>query len=174
MTPEYLAGPPRENGKPRVFCFHTGKSDVFAGWRAELDVCPVRLPVRDLDTLVADLDVHLGPYLRPPFVFYGHRRGALVAHRFTLHRVDTGQSTPGTLVVGDCPPPEEGPRLPVPIHVLAGSSPTAALRWARHTNAVCRVHVVSAAPASPVVRQLVVAAAHNHGNPAEKLGGLRP
>jgi surfactin synthase thioesterase subunit len=245
----YLDRVPADDDRPRLFCFHHagGGASAFAGWRAalpDLDVFAVQLPgregraaepaIRDMDTLVADLDVHLGPFLRRPFLFYGHSMGALVAYRLTHHLVDTGVSIPDALVVGGYPPPDQDPplradspelaaalgevtgrlgrfprwaraaralladdialvdshrnesrpRLPVPLHVLAGTtdplmSPTEALGWARHTTAVCRVHVVPGGhffirDSPDLVHALVAAAAYNHRVPAEKLGGLRP
>lgn len=126
MTP-YLDLVPGESGVPRVFCFHHagGGASVFAGWRSLLaphvDVFPVQLPGREgrssevpfrsLDALVADLDVHLGPHLREPFLFYGHSMGALVAYRLAHHRFVTGQSSIGALVVGAYPPPDREPPL---------------------------------------------------------------
>lgn len=248
MRTPYLDRTPADDDRPRLFCFHHagGGASAFTGWRDALpglSVCPVQLPgregrvtepaVRDLDTLVTDLDVHLGPFLHRPFLFYGHSMGALVAYRLAHHRVDTGQSTPDALVVGAYPPPDEDPplredsdelaaaidevtgrlgrfprwaeaaralladdialvnshtprrrpRLPVPIHVLTGThdpllSPTDALGWARHTTALCRVHVVPGGhfftrDSPDLVHALVAAAAHNHRVPTEKLGGLR-
>jgi surfactin synthase thioesterase subunit len=246
----YLDQLPGDTDRPRLFCFHHagGGASTFAGWRAalapHLDVFPVQLPgregrvteppFRDLDALVADLDVHIGPFLDVPFLFYGHSMGALVAYRLTHHRAGTGRSTPDTLVVGGYPPPDQGPPLrsgtteltavldgvtgrlgrfprwanaarellehdialvdshqparlpplPVPIHVLTGStdplmSPTDALGWARHTSAVCRVHVVPGghfftSDSPDLVHTLVVAAADNHRTPREKLRGFLP
>jgi surfactin synthase thioesterase subunit len=126
MTP-YLDRLPGESGIPRLFCFHHagGGASVFAGWRAalapHLDVFPVQLPgregrvssppVRDLDALVGELDVHLGPFLREPFLFYGHSMGAIVAYRLAYRRFETGQSLVGSLVVGAYPPPDREPPL---------------------------------------------------------------
>ncbi|GAB3465422.1 thioesterase II family protein [Actinophytocola sediminis] len=119
----YLDRPPA-GGVPRLFCFHHagGGASAFAGWRAalagRLDVYPVQLPgregraseppVRDLDTLIADLDVHIGQYLGGRFLLYGHSMGALIAYRLTRHLVATGRSTPEALVVGGYPPPDDG------------------------------------------------------------------
>lgn len=119
----YLDRTPNRSGRTRLFCFHHagGGASAFAGWRAalapHLDVYPVQLPgregrvveppARDLDTLIADLDVHIGRHLGGRFLLYGHSMGALIAYRLARHRVATGQATPDALVVGGCPPPDQ-------------------------------------------------------------------
>lgn len=155
MTP-YLDRLPRSSHAPRLFCFHHagGGASAYAGWRAalapHLDVFPVQLPgregraseppFRDLDALVADLDVHLGPFLREPFLFYGHSMGALVAYRLTQHRVETGQSGPGALVVGGYPPPDQEPPLGDAEMAAVRGEVTGFLgrfpRWARAASAL--------------------------------------
>lgn len=119
----YLDRPPEHAGRTRLFCFHHagGGASAFAGWRAalapDIEVCPVQLPGRegrvieppicDIDTLVTELDDHIGEHLDGRFLLYGHSMGALIAYRFTHHRLLTGQSTPDALVVGGCPPPDQ-------------------------------------------------------------------
>lgn len=153
MTP-YLDRVPAGTGRPRLFCFHHagGGASAFAGWRAalapHLDVFPVQLPgregraceppFRDLDALVSDLDVHIGPHLRGRFLFYGHSLGALVAYRLAAHRVASALSVPDVLVAGGYPPPDTGaptgadPAARAAVAGRLGRFP----RWARAATAL--------------------------------------
>jgi medium-chain acyl-[acyl-carrier-protein] hydrolase len=93
--PRYLSSPPRPEARFHLYCFpHAGGgATLFYPWSRSvpswLQVLPIHLPGResrhaeptftDLDQLVADLEVNLSPILRPPFAFFGHSLGALIA-----------------------------------------------------------------------------------------------
>jgi len=117
----YLAARPAGDERPRLFCFHHagGAASTFARWRAAfgslVDVLPVQLPGResrirepratDLAALVAELDDHLDPFMEPPYLFYGHSMGALVAYHLARSRQARGHG-PSALLVGACAPPD--------------------------------------------------------------------
>lgn len=105
----------------RLFCFpHAGGgASAYTGWDRAMPpgitVRPVQLPgrenrvreprVRDMAALLRLLDDELVAELRPPFAFYGHSMGALVAYAFAReHR-------PTTLFVGGYPAPHHPPPL---------------------------------------------------------------
>jgi len=123
----WLTHEPGPGGRLRLFCFHHagGAASAFADWPAalgpEVDVLPVQLPgreyrageprIRDVATLVDELDRHLRPLLRTPYAFYGHSMGALVAYAFTRHLQAHNAPLPRRLLVGAYPAPHLGPPL---------------------------------------------------------------
>ena len=199
MTP-YLDLVPGESGVPRLFCFHHagGGASVFAGWRSALashfDVFPVQLPGREgraseapfrsLDALVADLDVHLGPYLREPYLFYGHSMGALVAYRLAHHRFLTDQSGIAGLVVGAYPPPDQPPPLGDAEVMAVRGEVTGRLgrfpRWARAAAALLESDIALVDSHRPSLRTPLAVPIHVLAgeadplmSPAEGLGWAR-
>jgi medium-chain acyl-[acyl-carrier-protein] hydrolase len=106
----------------RLFCFPYagGGTSVFQGWAETIPrsvkVCPVQLPGREkrfrepalthLPALVEDLAESLLPYLTPPFAFFGHSLGALLA--FELARWVRRQHGPQPvhLFVSGCGAPQ--------------------------------------------------------------------
>lgn len=130
----YLAAPPPEDGRLRLFCFHHagGGATAYASWQQELGpdvvVLPVQLPGRetrvrepritDMAELTGVLNRVLGPALRAPFAFYGHSMGAAVAYRLTLLRQRRGEPLPGRLLVGAYP----APHLPAVLASTEGMS----------------------------------------------------
>jgi surfactin synthase thioesterase subunit len=125
----YLDRQPAPGDGLRLFCFHHagGGASAYSGWRKalgpEISVFPVQLPGRegrvtepaftDIDSLVADLDEQLDPFLAEPlpFAFYGHSMGALVAYNLVRRRSALGRSLPGTLLVGAYPGPHHNAPL---------------------------------------------------------------
>jgi surfactin synthase thioesterase subunit len=117
----YLPYAADEPAGTRLFCFHHagGTASAFSAWQHELGpkvaVLPVQLPGRerraaeprftDMTALIADLDRSLDPLLDPPYAFYGHSMGAIVAYNLTRLRAARGQSLPFRLMVGAYPPP---------------------------------------------------------------------
>ncbi|MER5746606.1 thioesterase II family protein [Streptomyces sp. NPDC002225] len=117
----YLAAPPPDDGRLRLFCFHHagGGATAYSSWQQELGpdvvVLPVQLPGRetrarepritDMAELTGVLDRVLGPALRAPFAFYGHSMGGAVAYNLTLARQRRGASLPERLLVGAFPAP---------------------------------------------------------------------
>ncbi|MFH8349828.1 thioesterase II family protein [Streptomyces sp. NPDC018045] len=118
---------PDDGSAHKLLCFHHAGAGAmaFAGWQQRVGpgvtVLPVRLPgreslrreapVTDATALVRALAEDLGPLLDGPYAFYGHSLGALVAHRFARHLLDTGQRGPELLAVGACPAPHLPHRL---------------------------------------------------------------
>lgn len=124
----YLTAAPAPGPRLRVLCFpHAGgAASAFAAARAsapaELDLLPIQLPgregrlrhppVTDMPTLIAELDVHLSPYLDAEYALYGHSMGALLAYHLTLRRARRGARLPAVVVLGACRPPH---RPPIPL-----------------------------------------------------------
>jgi pimeloyl-ACP methyl ester carboxylesterase len=130
LTP-YLISQPSEEPRLRLFCFHHagGGASIFSGWPSVLgrlaDVLPVQLPGRerrirepritDRAILVDELEHHLGPYLRRPYVFYGHSMGGLIAYDLAQQLLAPGCGTAGpgrTMTTGrkTVTPPAASPR----------------------------------------------------------------
>ncbi|MDT0347330.1 thioesterase II family protein [Streptomyces litchfieldiae] len=117
----YLPQEPDLAAPLRLFCFHHagGSASVFSGWQRALgdavSVVPVQLPgrerrfdeprIRHLPELVNALDAQLDPWLRQPFVTYGHSLGGLVSYALTRQRAAAGRSIPERLMVGAFPAP---------------------------------------------------------------------
>jgi surfactin synthase thioesterase subunit len=120
----YLTAAPNARG-PRLFCFHHGggSAATFADWQETLGphitVLPVQLPgrekrvqeprFREMTALVTELNAQIGPYLREPYLIYGHSMGALVGHALSQMRLDQGQRLPEVLVAGGA----KAPHLPI-------------------------------------------------------------
>jgi len=127
ITP-YLSSRPATEPRLRVFCFHHagGSASVFGGWQTILgrsaEVLPVQLPGREkrirepriteMTVLTAELERHLGPFLRRPYVFYGHSMGALIAYNLTRLLLADGRPAPEMLLVGACAAPHLRPVPP--------------------------------------------------------------
>ena len=95
LDPVLPLGGGRPLDKLRIFCFpHAGGgASFFRTWREQLagvaDVAPVQYPGREsrhadplpasFEDLVHVLAVDLSPYLKGPYVFFGHSMGAAVA-----------------------------------------------------------------------------------------------
>ncbi|MGV9316750.1 thioesterase II family protein [Streptomyces sp. NPDC003691] len=108
-----------------LFCLHHagGGASVFRDWQRALGpsvaVLPVQLPGRErrvreprfteMTALVEELDEHLDPYLRTPYVLYGHSMGALVAWHLSVFRAAAGRRLPEALLAGACNPPHVPP-----------------------------------------------------------------
>jgi surfactin synthase thioesterase subunit len=92
----YLTALPRPGARVHLYCFpHAGGgAALFYPWTRQvpdwLHILPVHLPGREnrhaeaaftnLPALVAELACELAPLLRPPFAFFGHSLGALLAY----------------------------------------------------------------------------------------------
>ena len=121
--------PPGGDRLPRLFCFHHagGGASLFRQWQRALgpyvSVWPVLLPGREhrmreprfasLDALIADVDLHVGPYLDAPHLFFGHSMGALIAYRLACHRRSRGETEPRALLLSAYSAPD----LPTPFPV---------------------------------------------------------
>jgi len=125
----------------QLFCFpHAGGgTGTFTAWAGGLwpgieltAVCPpgrerhlAAAPHRDLVSLVAALDCVLSPRLRPPYAFFGHSLGALLA--FELARVLARRGTgPAHLFLSASRPPHLLRREPE-LHQLDDASLLAVL-----------------------------------------------
>ncbi len=91
----YLTSPPRPDARVHLYCFPYagGGATLYYPWTRNvppwLQVLPIHLAGREnrhaepsftrLDHLVADMAKELSPLLRPPFAFFGHSLGALLA-----------------------------------------------------------------------------------------------
>ncbi len=102
-------------GALRVFCFsHAGGgASVFRSWMPQLapgiEVYPIQLPGREgrwpeppitraADLLQAIFDA-LGPLFDPPFAFFGHSMGALIAFEMARELRRQGRPRPEILIV---------------------------------------------------------------------------
>jgi len=91
----------------RLVCFpFSGSSaSIFRPWidslSAEIEVLAVQLPgrenrlreryIRDMDEIVEQLEHEIGPVLDPPFVFFGHSLGSLIAYELLQRLEATGR-----------------------------------------------------------------------------------
>jgi medium-chain acyl-[acyl-carrier-protein] hydrolase len=105
----------------RLICFPFAGSSasIFRPWidrlPAEVEVLAVQLPgrenrlrercIRDMDEIVEQLEHEIGPVLAPPFVFFGHSLGSLIAYEL-LRRLDaTGRSRAELFIASGGPAP---------------------------------------------------------------------
>lgn len=129
-NPWLVRRPSRPEARLRLVCFgHAGSGpSAYARWGAvsppEVDLWVVSLPGREtraserpitrFGALISALAWHLGPALEPPFAFYGHSLGALLAHGLALRLTRAGAPGPVWLGLGACgapPAPREDPPL---------------------------------------------------------------
>jgi medium-chain acyl-[acyl-carrier-protein] hydrolase len=117
----------------RLFCFPYagGGASIFRHWANGLpefvEVCPVQLPGREtrfreaaftrLGPLIEALAGELGPYLDPPFAFFGHSMGALLAFELARRLRRDGRPQPVGLFVSGCGAPQIRTQES-PIHAL--------------------------------------------------------
>lgn len=118
-----LTRAPAPDRRLRLFCLHHagGAASAYADWAGalgdEVDLLPIQLPGREgrigeprlrrMDTLVAQLIAELGGDLRPPYAFYGHSMGALVAYALTEALHARGRALPEAVLVGAYPAPDQ-------------------------------------------------------------------
>jgi surfactin synthase thioesterase subunit len=102
-------------GRLRLFCFPYAGSgtSIYRGWAAALtqaiEVHPVALPGRehrlaespidDIHLLAAAVGDELGGVFDPPFAFFGHSMGALLAFELARHLRRQGKAGPRCLIV---------------------------------------------------------------------------
>jgi surfactin synthase thioesterase subunit len=105
----------------RLFCFPYagGGASVFRAWSRvlspEIDVCAVQLPGREtrlgespydrMHPLISMLVPCLSQYFGPPFAFFGHSMGALVAFELARELSRRRLATPVHLFVSACGAP---------------------------------------------------------------------
>ena len=129
---EWAAGRPGGDGRIQLFCFpYAGAGTApFAPWQRalpEVAVRPVRLPGREgrlaepaftsVHPLVERAAEGLAPELEPPFAFFGHSMGALVAFELARRLRRLGRPGPRLVVVSAQPAPHFPPPRP-PIYDL--------------------------------------------------------
>ncbi len=130
MTPStpWLQSPTSPlTGGVRLFCFPYagGGAAIFHGWDASLagiDLFRIRLPGREgrirevlrttFDPLIRELASALGPHLVPPFAFYGHSMGALLAFELCRELRRRAAPLPGVLIASGAASPAD-PRVRV-------------------------------------------------------------
>ncbi len=127
QTP-WLLDRPNENGTAeRLFCFpHAGAgASAFSSWRLHLpdsvDLLRVQLPGREsrfrdpmpgtLEELTWQAAQALLPLLRPPYAFFGHCYGGLLAYALTSYLHDQGHPLPRTLLISGARPPHLAPEI---------------------------------------------------------------
>jgi surfactin synthase thioesterase subunit len=112
----YMVAIPDSAARLRVFCFHEGGATAasYARWPGafgrDILVVPIQLPghgnrareprAPDRETLLGELNAHLGPALTAPYVLYGQCAGAVLAHSFARLRMNNGERMPESLIVG--------------------------------------------------------------------------
>ncbi|APR74830.1 Malonyl CoA-acyl carrier protein transacylase [Minicystis rosea] len=112
---------PRADAKARLFCFpHAGGgATAYRGFQealpASIEVCAVQLPGREnrlretpiasLAKLIPLLADGLAPHLVPPFAFFGHSMGAVLAFELARTLRRRGAPLPAHLFASACPAP---------------------------------------------------------------------
>jgi medium-chain acyl-[acyl-carrier-protein] hydrolase len=134
MHTQWVMGSGRNSpGRCRLFCFpHAGGSaSFFAPWMSKtpngIEVCPVELPgrgsrirenaFRELPPMIDALARGLHPWLRPPFAFFGHSMGALIAYELARELAGCNAPMPVSLIVSG----NAAPHIPLreaPVHAL--------------------------------------------------------
>ncbi len=124
---------PNSQARFRLFCFHYagGAASVFRGWQqalpAEIDVCPVQLPGREsrlrevryqrLGPLLDELSGALEALFDPPFAFFGHSMGSIIAFELALRLRKEGKEGPFKLLLSGRRAPHR-PEAAPPLHAL--------------------------------------------------------
>ncbi len=122
----------RPDVRLRLFClpYAGGGAAAFRGWQAgvasAIEVCPVRLPGREMrlkEPAITDLPVMLhrlgealAPYLGEPYAIFGHSMGALLAYELMDCFARAGRPLPAYLFVSGRQAPHvdrEAPSQPV-------------------------------------------------------------
>ena len=102
-----------------AFPYAGGGAAVFFPWAPalapEIEVWAIRLPGREtrmrepaftsFPVLITALEQEVAPRLRPPYAFFGHSLGALIAFAFASALMRRGPSAPAALVVAGARPP---------------------------------------------------------------------
>ncbi|GAC43851.1 thioesterase II family protein [Paenibacillus popilliae] len=131
VTPWLLACPQAKD-KIRLFCFPYagGGAYIYRGWREALPidagVYPIQLPGRenriteppicDMKALVDAISEAISPFVRRPFILYGHSLGARIAFELARHLRRKWNIQPCHLIVSG----SRAPHLPEskPLHHL--------------------------------------------------------
>ena len=132
-----------ETSACRLFCFPCAGAGAtlyrpwIEGLAPDIDVCPVQLPGReerrgdaailDMDELVCRLADGLEAAMTPPFAFFGHSMGGLIAFELARELRRRGELLPSHLLIAASP----APQLPLgrePLHPLSDDALVAHLR----------------------------------------------
>jgi medium-chain acyl-[acyl-carrier-protein] hydrolase len=151
-----------------LFCFaHAGSGASFCRtWGDALplaiDVHGVQLPGHEnrldeplftrLEPLVESLQDALAPYLVPPFAFFGHSMGALIAFELTRALQKRGGPAPAMLAVSGRCAPQLGPAAILPRHDASRAELLATLAHLSDDRMECAQHPELLDPWEPVVR----------------------
>jgi medium-chain acyl-[acyl-carrier-protein] hydrolase len=124
---------PAETGAVRLFCFpHAGGgASVFRSWMPQLapgiEVYPIQLPGREgrwleprvarASDLIQTLIEEVGFLFHPPFAFFGHSMGALIAFELARELRRSGGPQPDILIVSGARAPHVADPDP-PMHQL--------------------------------------------------------
>jgi len=145
MNPEawWPFGAPSSAAGARLICFPFagGGASVYRAWRRSsppgMDICPVQLPGREgrireapfrrIEPLIDLLAESLPPGLFPPYAFFGHSMGALIAFELARRLVDRGHPPPAVIFPSAARPPHRM-RRSHPLHALPDEAFRAALR----------------------------------------------
>jgi surfactin synthase thioesterase subunit len=167
----WIVGDPGQSGQSghvRLLCFHHagGGASLYREWlRPEtfpegIRVLPVQLPGREdrfrepafktMQPLVDALLDNIGPFLVPPFAFFGHSMGALVAFELTRQLQAAGRPLPIHLFLSAKRPPHLPRRAA--LARLPDTELTAALRTLNGTPAEVLEHRELLALMLPILR----------------------
>jgi medium-chain acyl-[acyl-carrier-protein] hydrolase len=115
-TNRYLS---HESGEIQLFCFPYagGSAALFKKWQdlvpSRYRIIPLEYPgrgkkysqplVNNIFTLIDQLLAEIAPLIRPPFAFFGHSLGAIIAYELSLRIASDYE--PALLVLSGCPGP---------------------------------------------------------------------
>lgn len=112
-----------KNVRLRVFCFHYGGggASAFRDWQRyinpNVEIICIQLPGResrftepfidDFSVVIKHITLAVQPYLKLPYVFFGHSLGALISYHVASAITQMNLPIPRHLILSGCPAPSD-------------------------------------------------------------------